>query len=136
MKPVVLDCSVALSWCFSDEANAFSDDVLTYLRKNGALVPPLWSLEVTNGLLTAEKRKRISLDGVLKFIEMFARLPIRVMSLSSNETFSGIFKIAYDCRLTTYDATYLYLAMRERSPLATLDKALREARKRYSLPEL
>jgi predicted nucleic acid-binding protein len=136
MKPLVLDCSIALSWCFADEANTFSDQVLEYLRKHGAIAPSIWTLELTNGLLTAQKKKRITLDGVLAFLEMFARLPIRITNFTTKESFTKIFNLGFHHNLSTYDASYLYLAERENAPLATLDKALKAAARKCKLPKL
>ena len=54
----VLDCSVALSWCFLDEREAYALDVLRSLAKTRTVVPAVWPLEVANGLLMGERRKR------------------------------------------------------------------------------
>ena len=59
MNRFVLDCSVAMAWCFGDEADAYSDRVLEELEQGTALVPCLWSLEVANVLLVAERRGRL-----------------------------------------------------------------------------
>ena len=133
MKPVVLDCSVAISWCFEDEANEFSDQVLAYLIKHGALVPRLWALELCNVLLSAERAKRITIDGLSRFLDRVTRLPIRVADMSASECFRDVSRLGYDHKLTSYDACYLYLAKRERAPLATLDRALNAARKKLKI---
>ena len=135
MKPVVLDCSVTIAWCFQDETSTFTDRVLEYVRKHTALVPPLWLSEVTNVLLSACKRERIDPEGSLLFLETVSRLPIRIASLSSKEYFSEIYKVALDLALTSYDATYLYLALREDCPLATLDDKLKSASRKMRLPK-
>lgn len=50
----VLDCSVALAWCFPDEKTKESQRVLESLKKGTAVVPSLWFLEVSNALLVAD----------------------------------------------------------------------------------
>jgi len=128
-KPLVLDCSITLSWCFTDETTELSERALDYVRRNEGLVPQLWGLEVTNGLVQATRRKRISLEGVFGFLELFARLPIRSVSVSVADCFSGVLSLAQRYSLSSYDACYLHLAIREKTPLATLDKALQAAAK-------
>ena len=132
-KSLILDCSVTLSWCFSDETTETSDRALDYVRRNEALVPQLWGLEVTNGLLQASRKKRISSDGIFGFLELFARLPIRAVPVSVADCFSGVLALAERHGLSAYDACYLHLAVREKSPLATLDKPLQAAAKELGL---
>ncbi len=50
----VLDTSVTLTWCFEDQQTPYTLDVLKALKTEQALVPPIWRLEVINGLLGAE----------------------------------------------------------------------------------
>lgn len=54
----VLDCSVAITWCFEEERNEYSKFVLNYCIEHEA-VPPLWKLEIINALLVSEKRNRL-----------------------------------------------------------------------------
>ena len=136
MKPVVLDCSIALSWCFENETSTYSDSILDYVRMNSALVPSLWLSELTNGLLTAIRKKRLDWDGGLVFLEKISKLPIRVALISSKEHFTDVLQMAVEENLTTYDATYLYLAFREKRPLATNDSDLKKASRRRKLRKL
>lgn len=41
----VLDCSVALAWCFEDEGSDYAHKVLDCLEEQTAIVPRLWYLE-------------------------------------------------------------------------------------------
>lgn len=136
MRPVILDCSIALAWCFGDETTDYTESVLEYVGKFSAIVPPLWLSEVANALLTAVKKERIDMDGSLLFLEKVSRLPIRIAHLSSREYFSVVFPLAKKHQLTAYDATYLFLAMREKKPLATLDADLRQASKKNHIPKI
>jgi hypothetical protein len=44
----VLDCSMAMSWCFEDEKyNQVSEAYLEKLKETPAIVPAIWSLEVS-----------------------------------------------------------------------------------------
>ena len=133
---LVIDASVTISWCFEDETSKYSDFILDYVRANTALVPSLWLSELTNGLLTAIKKKRLDFDGSLAFLEKISRLPIRIATLSSREYFTNVFQLATNHHLTTYDATYLYLAIKEKAPLATNDSDLKLASRNKKLPKL
>ena len=59
----VADASVALSWCFEDEADAWTDGLLDRLRSEGQIIVPAhWPTEVSNGMLMGLRRKRIQPD--------------------------------------------------------------------------
>jgi hypothetical protein len=70
---LVLDPSLALSWCFEDERTAEADARLDQVVDWGAVVPSLWRLEVANGFQTAIRRKRIDAafrDAALAMMEI------------------------------------------------------------------
>ncbi len=61
-KRIVLDASVAVTWCFEDENTHFTEGVLDLLSTGTEVVTPaIWPFEVANALLMAERRKRITL---------------------------------------------------------------------------
>ena len=72
----VLDASVALSWCFEDEDDDYAVRVLDALRSSEAVVASLWPLEMSNGLVVAERRGRIDGAGAARFMELVLSLPI------------------------------------------------------------
>jgi hypothetical protein len=51
---------VTAAWCIEDEANRSTDRLLDSLQSGEALVPALWPLEISNVLLTAERRRRLT----------------------------------------------------------------------------
>lgn len=130
MTGFVLDCSVAMTWCFGDETNPYSEAVLQDLADTGAVVPSIWLLEMANVLLVAERRKRISKAQSRRFVELLQALPIAVDDVSAARAWDGLLSLAREQQLSAYDAAYLELAMREGLPIATLDAALRKAAKR------
>ena len=124
---LVLDNSVVMSWCFKDETSTFADSVLGHLEFSTGYVPAIWPLEVSNVLLVAEQKGRISEAGVTRFITLLDQLPIVVEQESSSRMFKEILALSREYNLSSYDASYLDLAMRKGLPIATLDKKLIEA---------
>ncbi len=120
----VLDCSITMAWCFEDESNDQSDKILESLRNATAVVPNIWSLEISNVLLQAKKKKRINDFQVASFIDALSALPIIIDASTSTRAMHSIFLLANKTNLTIYDAAYLELALRENIPLVTLDKDL------------
>lgn len=127
MKGFVVDCSITMSWCFEDEADSYADSVLELLADSEAIVPSVWPLEVANVLLVAERRKRLSEAASAQFITLMNELPITVDQDTSRRALNEIRFIARQQGLSSYDAAYLELAMREGVALATKDDKLRKA---------
>ncbi|MFI4983838.1 MAG: type II toxin-antitoxin system VapC family toxin [Rickettsiales bacterium] len=123
MADFVLDCSVAVSWCFEDEQDDYSLGVLEFLSKQVAVVPSLWYYEVCNVLLNAQKQKRASQAVVSNFLNSLNQLPIEVIS-SANSSMQDLILISARYDLTVYDGSYLDLALKLGVPIATLDKKL------------
>lgn len=127
MTTFVLDASVALSWCFEDEADAEGDALLHRLATGRATVPGIWPLEVTNVLLAAERRKRITPAESARFLVLLEALPIDVDAHTAARAPREILILARAHGLSSYDAAYLELAARSGLPIATRDRALRAA---------
>jgi predicted nucleic acid-binding protein len=121
---LVLDASVALAWCFKDEASEAADRLLERLETETALVPALWHLEVANVLALGERRHRITLAESAAFIARLETLVIVVDEETSSRAFTRVLDLARSERLTAYDAAYLELAMRLDVPLASKDRHL------------
>jgi predicted nucleic acid-binding protein len=137
MKPAfVLDCSVAMPWCFADEENAYAEAVLDRLEKTAAIVPSLWRLEAANILLSAERRKRITRAEATRLASFLSDLPIHDDSESALRGLSRVLDLGRDHHLTAYDAAYLELALRLGLPLATLDQQLCRAAREVDVPLL
>ena len=65
---------------------------------------------------------------------MLADLPIHSEIETRQRAMSDILFVAREYKLSTYDASYLDLAMREGVPLASLDKGLRRAASQCQVP--
>lgn len=119
--PFVLDASVAVAWCFEDETTPYTEYVLGLLSSDTARVPPIWPLEVANALLVAERRERLEPADTARFLELLRTLPIVVDIGQGDRAFGAVVESARAYSLTSYDAAYLELAMREGLPLAAQD---------------
>lgn len=131
----VLDASIALSWCFPDESNAYADQVLDAIGPMTAVVPSIWAYEIANAMLVAQRRRRITEDHRNKVANMLNTLPIQTHDVTVSHTLKTISAQANSLDLTVYDAAYLDLAIRIGKPLATVDRRLREAANRVGVAE-
>ncbi|MCI5158366.1 MAG: PIN domain-containing protein [Candidatus Electrothrix sp. AUS1_2] len=127
MADFVVDNSIVMSWCFDDEEDDYADTVLTALETMTAGVPAVWPLEVANVLLVAERRKRLTTSDSIRFLELLRELSLEVIQEAPQRGTSEIMVLAREQQLSSYDASYLDLAMRKGLPLATLDTRLRNA---------
>ena len=120
----VLDASIATVWLLPDEVESVADQTLKLLNTAVAIVPDLFWREMRNVLLTAHRRKRISLPEVWHSMARLEQLGIITAPMASGTL---ILPLAERHSLTAYDAAYLALALERRLPLATLDRRLAEA---------
>ncbi|UIP59386.1 type II toxin-antitoxin system VapC family toxin [Agromyces marinus] len=120
----VLDASVALSWCFEDEARPESDALLHRVGGSGAIVPVIWEFEVANVLAVAERRGRLSEAEVTRRAALLRSLPIHIVRDLDT---GSLLQTARAHALSAYDAAYLVVAEREGVPLATRDATLEAA---------
>ena len=124
MSAFVLDASVAVNWLLDDELDPKTAIVMVRIAQDGALVPQLWHLEVRNALLIAERRGRITANGLEERRHALRRL---LVSTDTTPDLEAAFALARTHSLTFYDALYLELAQRRLAALATLDTALGRA---------
>lgn len=99
--------------------------MLDALPHHALHVPALWTLEFSNVLLTAQRRKRITANDARGLLIRASRLPLHTDN--RNVALVEITDLAEAHGITTYDAAYLELAVRLSCPLATQDKALIKA---------
>ncbi len=123
----IVDNSVALAWCFEDEQTPPIMDLLDRVAETGAVAPSLWPLEALNGLLAAERRKRIDTKQRYRLAIMLRALPITLDNETADQAWTTTVRLAERHRLSVYDAAYLELAQRRRLPLASLDADLIKA---------
>ena len=85
----MLDCSVAVAWCFEDEATPELDALLDRVQHEGAVVPSFWISEAANVLLMAHRRGRINKETMQERVALLDMLPIETddMALIDPDSF-------------------------------------------------
>jgi predicted nucleic acid-binding protein len=121
----VVDCSVSLAWFLEDERNTFTDSILRATQTSDHWVPAVWALEFANGLLMAQRRKRI--DRAAR-IDALRRVLLPGLHIDATPLdMAAVSELAERRDLTTYDAAYVELALRRGLDLITLDRSLARA---------
>ena len=136
MTEFVLDNSVAMRWLLASNKASdqkYAETVLESMVRATAVVPNLWHLEAANVLLEATRRKEINVAEAERFTSQLESLPIAVDSMTAHQSFGHGMTLAAAYGLSSYDAAYLELALREGLPLASLDKGLIRAAKKADI---
>lgn len=120
-----MDTSVTMTWCFDDEVRNTTDALLESLVETYAVVPKLWDYEVSNVLIIANRKGRISESNIIRFLKLLEDLPIVVDDVTVNR--ARLFEIGRYHSLTAYDASYIELSQRLGLGFATLNLSLRQA---------
>ena len=128
---MVVDCSVLIAGLLPDEIEVRAQVLLEDLQHGVSvvIVPSLFYQEVSNVLLMAYRRRRISREVLSQYLDVIAMLPLRIDTAAATQssTMKTVCELAEKHGLTTYDASYLELAIRLGLPLATLDSDLYNA---------
>jgi len=129
MKPIVIDGSAVLGLLLPDERQTASAMKLRIAlgAKAVAHVPAHWWVELANGILMAERRKRITLAVATEILSLVQALDVSTDDETAVRTTSDVVALARQKKLTAYDAAYLELAIRHGATLASNDKELLKA---------
>jgi predicted nucleic acid-binding protein len=125
----VLDASVALRWFLDHPMPPYANRVKQFFLKGvRAVVPALWHLEMSNGLVVAERRSILTAADIDQAVIDIEQIAAASMDVDGSVVYAKqALATARAFQLSAYDAVYLDLARRERLPLATLDDRLRAA---------
>lgn len=109
-RPTVVDASVVLKWQLDDEeavaqALALRDDFLLHGRVGLAAPFPL-VFELTNGILTAARRARLTRHQAEERLALLLGAGIRLMAVDA----ARVFALSMRWKLSAYDGAYLGLA--------------------------
>lgn len=129
MSRFVLDNTITMAWCFTEEATELTETLLSRLSDltDSAIVPALWLYEVVNVTELAVQKRRITEEKADAFLESFADLPIEIENPTRAQMFVSVRGLVSRHQLTAYDASYLELAIRHKLPIASSDNALTNA---------
>ncbi|MCG6133360.1 MAG: type II toxin-antitoxin system VapC family toxin [Nostoc sp. LLA-1] len=103
---LVLDCSVAISWCLVDENNDYANAILVMMPDAEAFVPGIWLLEIANILLVAERRKRMTQEQSEIAIALLQSLLIQVDIATATNALDATLTLGRQEGLAAYDAAY------------------------------
>lgn len=121
----VLDSSFALAWGLPDETSLQAQQFLEHLSEGDALwVPALWWYEISNALVVAQRRRRLSESDRFNLLDLYGELPLHTDTHLTSEIAGRLQGLAHEHELSAYDAAYLELAIRKSASLATLDRKL------------
>jgi len=133
---LVTDCSFIMSSILPDENQTKIEDIYKQIGEGiyKVYVPSIFYLECNNVLLCSLRKKRINKDNYNDYSEILGSLPINIDNFSSTaDSFYTIGNISNQYNLTSYDASYIDLAIRMGAAIATLDKNLANACKQANL---
>ena len=132
----MLDASFTFQWLFQDEASPEGYAALAVVGREGAVIPALWFVEITNVLVMAERRGRMEAAGLQEALRLLRSLPLIVDESPLLTWSEPILQLMRAHHLTAYDASYLELARRRDLPLATKDRDLLAAAPAIGVPLL
>lgn len=117
-KPLVVDSSVAVKWLNKQDENYTeqADKILKDVQNGKVYIvmPELAKYEVGNALLY----KQMPLQNTLGSIATYYSIPVQFMPQDLEQAQRAI-KIAYENKLTFYDASFMALAKEQEADLVT-----------------
>jgi predicted nucleic acid-binding protein len=127
----VLDTSVSAAWILDKQMTPYKQSILRAMDHVFALVPALWHLEMSNILCKFAKQNDGGMAELETHLSLLAGLNIQTDEWQSSRALRlkmgamrTITQTALRNGLTSYDAQYLQLALRENLPLASCDEQL------------
>ena len=130
----IVDASVGFAWVYQGQATQETDRLLNDVAAGATVVvPALWFLEMSNVLLVAQRRHRLTAGQRKSAMEKLTAMQLTVDEEGSRNAFGKTSELAEQYGLSIYDATYLELALRRLLPLASRDEALRNAARQCGL---
>jgi predicted nucleic acid-binding protein len=97
--------------------------IMARLTSTTALAPAPWIYEVAAGLRAAERRERIDPVDAERALALLESLPIE----HHQPRATALLRLSRALEISTYDASYLAVALDHAVPVATLDQRMRTA---------
>ena len=124
MINLVIDGNLVLGWYFEDRASEYADRVLDAVVEQGGVIPAFAVTHLTDILVDAERRQKITQAQAGEMIDLLFSLPIEVEPLNDELAVIQVQALARQHQLSAYEATYLFQASREGRILASEDETL------------
>jgi len=129
---VVVDASVAFAWILATQVTR-AGEALRALANADFVAPYIFGFELRNGVLRAERQKRLSREAADLAVADLLGAVVRLDDPPGPEIMEAAFDIARTSGLSFYDACYLELAQRMGAELASRDGALVAAAEKFGL---
>ncbi len=133
----VFDSSFIAALIIPDEKNPYVDKMYAKIKNDDEKCAPqlIW-YEMANIFQNLLRRKRYTLDEVIRFFPLLAAVRL-TCDFESGHTYSEkLLRICNELNLSAYDAAYLELAERKKAVLCTLDAGLQKASKKRGVTVL
>lgn len=121
----VIDNSVALAWFVRTQATPYTKQLLLRAKREIVHAPIIWPSEFINSLWVMQKRDLLRAHEIDAIVARAGQLAIVVDS--EPVAMPLLLGLVRRSMLSSYDASYLELAIRRGLPLATRDAALARA---------
>ncbi len=123
---IVVDNSVMMRWLFNDGSkrdSLYAQKVLNHVKtgKLKVIVPYIWVYEVSFVVNFYAKKAMISDEESIMHLDSLFDL---CLIIRGEETPKDLFVFASTHSLSSYDASYVMLALQQKLPIATLDKEI------------
>jgi predicted nucleic acid-binding protein len=124
----ILDCSfIAPLILAEDNSAAVESEFYKIAETDSIYIPQLFWYEIANVLKKAIQKKRIAHLDATKSLELLSNYVLQTDTESGSRYSINILDIAEKYDLSSYDASYLELAIRKGGVLGTNDKNLNMA---------
>ena len=117
MPAKVVDASALAALLFGEAEGAL---IAERLRDTDLIAPALLPFEIANACIKKMRRQPDQRDALMVAFGMLARMEVGIVEVDHDE----VVRLADRSGLTSYDASYLWLARRMSYELVTLDRRL------------
>lgn len=130
MKEFVLDNSIVMRWLFNDGTPTdlqFSYSLLEIMKESTVWVPNIWPLEAMNVIMLAVHKGLLVKTAAFAFLNTLSQMEMQVDSEVHYPSMTSLLSLITTHQLSSYDASYIAVAIHKGIPLCTLDKAMQKA---------
>lgn len=127
MAGIVLDCSAVVAWRLDERRDREFMRIFDFAMQEGGHVPGIFKLEVCNSLIQALRDGRLDAAGLIGSFSDIGKVRFRIDNKTDEHAWQATRDMALKHGLTSYDASYVELAVRRNAALGTLDRKMAAA---------